>query len=148
MFQLDNGADVNCLRYEDCCCIMSSDKPVLKKSSKSGNCIENMGQNWSLPKRLRRLITHSTTMYLMSPWSKWKHISCVMKPCSRYWFWSWKVGLGTKHKFHLCAVNTGHIETRYRARMESSFEATELSFRPAYINDAWKSASRRRNLDS
>ncbi len=48
VFQLDNGAGVNCLRYEDCCRIMSSDKPVLKKSSKtltsySGNRIENMG---------------------------------------------------------------------------------------------------------
>ena len=49
VLQLDNGASVNCLKFEDCCKILDTKKPILKKSSKkltsySGDRLRNLGQ--------------------------------------------------------------------------------------------------------
>ena len=49
IFQLDNGAGVSCLKYEDCCRILNTDVPRLKKVNKkltsySGNRLNNVGQ--------------------------------------------------------------------------------------------------------
>ncbi len=49
VFQLDNGAGVNCLKFEDCCKILGTKKPTLKRSNKkltsySGKKLNTLGQ--------------------------------------------------------------------------------------------------------